>query len=151
MAMARFWLNATIGCAVLLVCGSAAASDPASPAGSWRTIDDQSGLPRAVVKIVEVNGVLSGVVEQSLGPDTGRPNCDDCTGDRRGKAIIGLDILRDIRKDGAVWGGGTILDPESGDVYRCTLELRNGGQQLAVRGFIGISLFGRTQVWERLD
>jgi uncharacterized protein (DUF2147 family) len=62
-----------------------------------------------------------------------------------------MDIIRGLHADGDGWAGGTILDPESGKVYRCSLSLRDGGKKLAVRGYLGIALLGRTQVWERAE
>ena len=126
------------------------AADLSSPVGEWRTIDDATGAARALVRIYQHDGALFGLVEQPLAKD-GHPNCDACTDDRRGKPIVGMDIIRGLHHDGAAWSGGTILDPERGTVYRCTLELRDGGRRLAVRGYIGLALFGRTQVWERAD
>ena len=126
------------------------AADLSSPVGEWRTIDDATGAARALVRIYQHDGALFGLVEQPLAKD-GHPNCDACTDDRRGKPIVGMDIIRGLHRDGAAWSGGTILDPERGTVYRCTLELRDGGRRLAVRGYIGLALFGRTQVWERAD
>jgi uncharacterized protein (DUF2147 family) len=129
----------------------ARAADPASPVGEWRTIDDATDAPRALVRIVERGGALVGVVERPLMAHPTRTRCDDCTDDRRGQPIIGMEIIRGLRRDGDGWGGGTILDPENGKVYHCTLALRGGGARLAVRGYLGLSLFGRTQVWERAD
>jgi uncharacterized protein (DUF2147 family) len=128
-----------------------AQADPASPVGSWRTIDDATGRPQAIVRIFEQNGKLYGVVTQGLEPRPAHTACDNCSDDRRGKPIIGLDIIRGLARDGDQWDGGTILDPESGKVYQCRLTLRDGGRRLAVRGFLGISLLGRTQVWERVE
>jgi uncharacterized protein (DUF2147 family) len=130
---------------------AAPAADPASPVGAWRTIDDSTGKPKAVVRIFERDGRLYGVVEKGLEPNPAHSACDTCTDDRRGKPILGMDILRGLARDGDQWDGGTILDPESGKVYKCRLTLQDGGQRLAVRGFLGISLFGRTQTWERLN
>jgi uncharacterized protein (DUF2147 family) len=127
------------------------AADIASPLGEWRTVDDATGKPRAVVRIVQQDGALFGVVEKSLVPNPTHRTCDDCTDDRRGKPIVGMEIIRGLHRDGESWSGGTILDPEHGKVYRCTLELRDGGRHLAVRGYIGVALFGRTQVWERVE
>ena len=124
------------------------AADLSSPVGEWRTIDDATGAARALVRIYQHDGALFGLVEQPLAKD-GHPNCDACTDDRRGKPIVGMDIIRGLQADGDHWDGGTILDPENGKVYRCTLTLRDGGQHLAVRGYIGISLFGRSQTWVR--
>jgi len=126
-------------------------ADLSSPVGEWRTIDDNTHQPKAIVKIFKQNGKLYGIVEKSLVEHPAHTTCDDCTDDRKGKKIIGLDIIRGLERDGDQWDGGTILDPENGKVYRCKMTLRNGGQELAVRGFIGISLLGRTQVWQRVD
>ena len=129
----------------------AATSD--SPVGEWQTIDDHTGKPRGVVRIFEQNGMLYGVVEKAIIDKTKpppSPTCDKCTDDRHGKQIIGLDIIRGLKHDGDQWDGGTILDPENGKVYRCKLTLEDGGKLLDVRGYIGVSLFGRTQVWHRL-
>jgi uncharacterized protein (DUF2147 family) len=129
----------------------AAGADLSTPVGEWRTIDDNTNTPKAIVKIFERNGKLYGVVEKSLIEHPAHEKCDDCTDDRRGKPILGMDIIRGMAADGDQWDGGTILDPENGKVYRCKMTLRNGGQELAVRGFIGISLLGRTQVWQRVS
>jgi len=147
LPMRLVWLLAGALCASW----PAQAADASSPVGEWRTIDDSTGTPRALVKIFEQNGALYGVVEKSLVQNPPHRTCDDCTDDRRGKPIVGMDIIRGLHADGDHWDGGTILDPENGKVYRCTLTLRDGGQHLAVRGYIGISLFGRTQVWERVN
>ncbi len=62
-----------------------------------------------------------------------------------------MELIRGMHKDGDQWDGGTILDPNVGKVYRCTLSLRDAGAHLAVRGYIGISLLGRTQIWDRIN
>jgi uncharacterized protein (DUF2147 family) len=50
---------------------------------------------------------------------------------------------------GDEYQGGEILDPENGKVYRVKMNLQDRGRTLHVRGFIGFSLFGRTQIWIR--
>jgi uncharacterized protein (DUF2147 family) len=138
--------------AILAAAGSLAkAADPASPVGSWRTIDDETHEPRAVVRIFDRGGVLFGVVEKSLMAHPPREFCDQCTDDRKNKPILGMEFIRGLRKDGDRWDGGTILDPEHGKVYHCKMALQPGGQKLEVRGYIGVSLFGRTQTWERVS
>ena len=72
-----------------------------------------------------------------------------CTDDRKNQPIIGLMIIRNVRLENGEYGGGDILDPDTGSVYRCKLHVEDGGAKLLVRGFIGISLLGRTQTWER--
>jgi len=121
-----------------------------SPVGLWRTIDDATGKTKSVVRIVENAGVLSGRVEQILDPDPGWDGrCEKCRDERKDQPVLGMVILTNLRKSGDEYTGGEILDPENGNVYRCRLRVIEGGQKLEVRGFIGISLFGRTQVWLR--
>jgi len=136
---------------ILLALGCAAPSwaEPASPVGIWKTIDDDSHEARSLVEITERDGVLSGRVIE-LFPRPGEdpnPLCKDCQGERRDQPVIGMTILWNLHRDGDVWDGGEILDPEEGKTYRCRLHPH--GDKLEVRGYIGISLLGRTQVWER--
>jgi uncharacterized protein (DUF2147 family) len=122
-----------------------------SPVGRWKTVDDVTGKPKSVVSIWEENGKLYGRVQKLVDPDPQNPNptCEDCTGDEKGKPVVGLKILWDLQKDGDGWSGGTILDPSNGKTYKCLLSLEEGGTKLKVRGFIGVSVLGRTQVWLR--
>jgi uncharacterized protein (DUF2147 family) len=124
-----------------------------SPVGLWRTIDDDTGQPKAEVRITEGARGLSGVVERSLlsTPNT-EPNCTRCTDDRKDKPKIGMEIIRGGRKaDGKdAWEGGKILDPENGTEYSLRLTPIEGGAKLQVRGFLGFSLLGRTQTWVRV-
>jgi uncharacterized protein (DUF2147 family) len=74
-----------------------------------------------------------------------------CQGAMKDAPVIGLRILWDLNRDGDHSSGGKVLDPGNGKVYRCYVALTDGGDKLKVRGFIGISLLGRTQVWLRAD
>jgi uncharacterized protein (DUF2147 family) len=121
-----------------------------TPVGRWNTISDVDGKPAAVVEIREVDGQFVGVITRLLRPDDDTAAvCDACRDERKGKRIIGLEILRGMRPDGDEWSGGEILDPESGKTYKAKMHLENGGKQLLVRGYIGFSLFGRSQTWQR--
>lgn len=121
-----------------------------TPVGRWRTVDDATGKVKAVVNIVENGGVLSGRIEQIFDADPAwNGRCLSCRDERKDQPVLGMVILSNLRKDGAEFTGGKILDPENGNVYRCKLRVTADGQKLEVRGFIGISLFGRTQVWVR--
>jgi uncharacterized protein (DUF2147 family) len=60
-----------------------------------------------------------------------------------------MTILRHMHQDGDEWSGGEILDPENGKTYRAKMKLTDGGQKLVLRGYIGISIFGRSQTWLR--
>ncbi len=121
-----------------------------TPAGLWKSIDDNTGKPRSLIRITEHNSEYSAVVEKGLLPtDTGEAVCDKCTDSRKGKRIIGMTIVEGIKLKGDSYEGGEILDPENGKTYRCKMKLDETGNKLEVRGYIGISLFGRSQIWTR--
>ena len=130
---------------------TSAALAESTPAGLWRTIDDHTGKEKSLVRIVEVNGEFRGTIEKLFrepGEDP-NPNCDKCTGDKKNKPVIGMMILTGLKKDNSQWAGGEILDPQNGKIYRRKAWLENKGHDLHVRGFIGMALLGRTQIWKR--
>jgi uncharacterized protein (DUF2147 family) len=126
-----------------------------SPAGLWKTIDDNTKKEKSLVRIVENGGVFSGRVEKIVDPDSPKDAvCKDCPDDRKDKPVLGLTIIRDVKanaSDKAVFDGGDILDPNNGKVYRVKLTLIDGGSKLDVRGYIGTPLLGRTQTWVRVE
>lgn len=126
-----------------------AAQTPPTPVGTWHTVDEKTGQPRGIVEIVERNGVLTGIIRGTLVPGEPEGLCDKCPGDRRNQPITGLEMIRNVRRDGNTWGGGELLDPDNGKTYRIKLTPSPDGRTLEVRGFIGISLFGRSQTWRR--
>lgn len=144
-------MRAMILMLILACAGPAAYAGDATPPGTWRTIDDATHQPKAIVRIVQRDGKLYGLVEKSLVEKPAHTVCDDCTDDRKGKPILGMEIIRGLKPDGDRWDGGTILDPANGKVYDCEIRLQDGGSKLMVRGFLGIALLGRTQVWERAE
>lgn len=117
--------------------------------GKWTTIDDQSGKAKSVVEIYEKNGKVFGKVVSILNPDRQDAKCDNCEGDDAGKPVLGLEIIRGLKKDGDEYNSGKILDPESGKLYKCYIQLEEK-DRLKVRGYIGFSLLGRTQYWQRV-
>ncbi len=143
--------------ALLLLCAMAApglASElvpEPTPAGLWRTIDDKTGKPRGFVRLYEENGELFGKVEKSLDPKEAKERCDKCSGERKDQPVVGMVILRRMKKSGSQYIGGDILDPDTGAVYRCILRLVEDGRKLVVRGYLGATLFGRSQTWVRAD
>ena len=138
--------------AVLAAC-SAGALAQASPVGLWRNVDDKTGEVKAEIRVAEGGGgALTGRIEKRLAKDA-RPDavCEECTDDRKGKPLTGLEIIRGVRKaEGRdVWEGGKILDPENGREYTARLTPIDGGKRLEVRGSFGP--FGRTQTWVRVQ
>jgi len=104
-----------------------------SPVGSWKTIDDQTGQAKAVVEIREANGEFQGHIVQLFHPPVPNPECIKCTGALKNKPVSGMRILWGMRQAGSEWTGGHVLDPETGNVYRCTFTLDNGGKELRIR------------------
>ena len=131
---------------------SAAATTPATtPEGRWKTIDDKSGKPKSVLVLWLKDGKLYGRIDTILNPDPDNPDhkCIHCSGDMKDKELLGMEILWDMKPTGSKWSGGFIFDPDNGSTYRCVMELQDGGKKMKVRGYIGVSLFGRTQYWYR--
>ena len=134
--------------ALMAITGVAQAQN--TPEGVWRTVDDQTGQPKAEVRIVKKNDQLSGSVLRSLKEPPPAPRrCTLCTDDRKDQPIIGMEIIRGGKasSDSPWYEGGQILDPDNGKTYRLKLRVSDDGKSLLVRGFIGP--FYRTQVWQR--
>jgi uncharacterized protein (DUF2147 family) len=122
-----------------------------SPVGTWHTMDEKTGEIKSQIVISEAGGVVSGKIDKVLRKDA-KPDavCDECSDDRKGKPIVGLEIIRGAKKAAGkdVWEDGKILDPENGKNYTLRLTPIEGGKKLEVRGSIGP--FGRTQTWVRV-
>jgi uncharacterized protein (DUF2147 family) len=139
--------------AVLAAAAAPARAEGPTPVGRWTTVDDDTGKPKSVVRIWEENGKLQGSIESLIlapGEDPA-PKCTKCEGERKDQPIVGMVILWGLARDGAEWSGGRILDPDNGSTYKCLMEPVEGGAKLKVRGYIGLSIIGRTQVWLKAD
>ncbi len=133
-----------------LFAASVSAQAQMTPVGSWHTIDDKTKEVKSEILVTETAGVISGKVTKLLRKDAKQDAvCDECTDDRKGKPMLGLEIIRGAKKaDGKdVWEDGKILDPENGKSYSLRMTPIEGGKKLEVRGAIGP--FGRTQTWVR--
>ncbi len=122
-----------------------------SPEGRWTTIDDKTGKPKSIVKLSVSGDTLNGEIVKIYKENVSNPNetnCTKCTGALKDKPLIGLMIVQGLKQnaDGS-WSGGTVTDPESGETYKCTITPSADGKTLNVRGYIGVSLLGRTQTW----
>lgn len=124
-----------------------------SPVGLWKTIDDASGKPTALIRITEQQGELQGKIEKLFrAPNEDQnPKCVQCTDTRKDQPIVGMTIVSGLKKTGDEYTGGEILDPKNGKVYKSKLTVREGGKKVEVRGFIGMPMFGRSQVWLRQE
>ncbi len=138
--------------ATALVLASQAAFAQMTPVGTWHTIDEKTGEIKSEVVIADAAGVLTGKVSKLLRKDADQNRiCTECADDRKGKKMLGLEIIRGAKKvDGKeIWESGKILDPENGKEYTLRLTPIEGGKKLEVRGSVfGI---GRTQTWVRVQ
>lgn len=117
--------------------------------GYWLQIDDHDGRPLSIIRIQSRGEEVSGHVEEIfLPPGMPEPVCARCPGARAGKRIRGMEIVTAKPSDPNTWLG-KVFDPVSGREYKCQLELAKDGTLLKVRGYIGIAIFGRTQIWRR--
>ena len=138
---------------VSLASASLSLAGSPSPVGLWKTIDDETGEVKSFVRISEENGSLVGTIAK-LFPKPGKdpnPVCDKCDGEKKDQPLLGMGILWGLTKQGEEWTGGFILDPKNGKTYKCTIKLEGAGGTLTVRGYIGFSLFGRSQSWIRTE
>jgi uncharacterized protein (DUF2147 family) len=128
--------------------------------GTWITIGDQGkdkGKQTSHIEIFEKDGLYLGKIAKILTPpepDNPKDLCLKCSGDLKNKPILGMLILKNMKKTGKLdeklgleYGGGTIMDPDNGETYKCTIWVK--GDVLTSRGYIGISLFGRSVEWLR--
>lgn len=143
---------AAIGVSFISVAAIAAGAPPTTASGVWQQIDDETGVIGALITISEHNGRYEGrITKLFLKPgDPVNPICSACSGDRKDKPYLGLQIIDNLERHGLEYDGGTILNPQDGAEYSVTLALSPDGQTLTVRGYIGISLLGRSQEWKRL-
>lgn len=123
-----------------------------SPVGLWKSIDDKSGKPKALIRITETGGELQGKIEKLFleadAPEKD-PKCGKCEGTNKDQPIVGMTILTGLKKDGDEYTGGKILDPGNGKLYSSKLSVIENNKKLNVRGYIGAPIFGRTQTWLR--
>lgn len=117
--------------------------------GKWKTIDDATGDAKSIVEITERNGRIYGKVIELLNPAMKSLKCKDCEGGDKDKPVLGIEVIKGLKKDGDKYTDGKILDPSSGKLYKCNVSL-DGADKLKVRGYVGISAFGRNQIWHRV-
>ena len=134
---------------------AAIAHAQATPAGLWKTIDDETKKEKSLIRVTEAGGVFTGKLEKLLDPSA-KPDavCDLCSDDRKDKPVVGMTLIKNVKQsdsDKGRWDGGEILDPNNGKTYKVRLTPGEGGKTLAVRGYIGAPMLGRTQTWVRVE
>jgi uncharacterized protein (DUF2147 family) len=117
--------------------------------GKWKTVDDETGMESGIVEIYEKAGKVYGRIIEILEKEKKHFKCEMCEGEDKNKPVLGLVIIKGLKKKGDFYEGGKVTDPKNGKSYHCKMTLE-GKDKLIVRGYIGISLFGRSQTWFRI-
>ncbi|MEP1488056.1 MAG: DUF2147 domain-containing protein [Algibacter sp.] len=133
---------------VVLLCSMSFSMQSQGVLGKWKTVDDETGANKSIVEIYEKDGKVFGKVIEILKPFDEKTLCKDCEGEYKDKPVLGLEIIKDLEKDGDIYKNGSIYDPENGKGYRCKITLNKETDKLQVRGFIAFLYL--TQYWIRV-
>lgn len=118
--------------------------------GKWESIEAETGKTEAIIEVYKEDNKAYAKVIDILNPEDKDKICIYCKGKNKDKPILGLIILDGLKEDGDEWSGGKIVDPKNGNTYKCYIKLKDSNN-LKLRGYIGISLFGRTEYWKRFE
>lgn len=123
--------------------------------GIWHTAQDKSQVQifksngryfGRIISLKDPNWPANDELGQGGKPKTDRRNPNHSL---RGRPIVGLQLMNDFEAAGkGRWDGGKVYDPESGKTYKGKITLVNPNR-LELRGYVGVSLFGRTEIWTR--
>ena len=117
--------------------------------GKWYSIDDND-QEECIINLYMVNGRLHGKVVELLQEEDRKKICKKCPGEKKDQPLLGLEILSNFQEDDGVWTGGRILVPKTGKAYKCNISI-DENDQLIIRGYVGISILGRSTFWQRVE
>jgi len=151
LSVAIATIAAICGAALFVGTMPAPAQEPTA-AGLWERLDEKTKKPVIWFLFVDRGGLFEGYAAK-LFPEPGKtpdPNCTRCTDDRKGAPVLGLPMIRGMKRAGLSYEGGTVLDPRNGDIWRAVMTLKPDKGVLTLRGYLGIPTFGMDEDWYRL-